>query len=740
MSINSDDSGFLIGESRLKELNKGVDKLHADTTAILAILLGQIQQEAISRDRNYKQVTGIASAVKTISNLKPSVSVTINTGKAKVTRSTTSNISVDSVNSGSTKSTNQGKAAKTTSTSRERDGAGRFTSKTSQVGQDSSSRDSRGRFTGTASGINERTFLDNIKRGIDSSKIGMQPDVSHLDPTVDAVRELTTLFEPGKRAFSLMGRGAMWLFKRRKSARAEDIPRVQNEHNDEVERHNHEERKLLRKLIDAVNRGNNKGLAGLIGPALLSRLMGGGGGRNGRNGRNAPNTPNKDKDQKNKPGTPVPAGGGKDKPKTPDTKTPKKPGRIGKLLGGLGKRVPYLGALLGAGMLASDWSERDASEKGGGIGALVGGGIGGVLGAFGGPVGAVAGATAGSYLGEAIGQRVGKWTGSLEKQNIGSTMIKGWNTTLDVITNYFKLSMLGMGRFGGMGVGFMRASFGGGGGYGGGYSSGSSGGTPSNYNPDNEIPITRVLESGKGYNVVELADGSVIRQEGNWNWRNRNAGNISDGDFARSRGRVDQSGAKGSQKRFAVFPTFAAGRKAKKELLFEGQNYRDLDLMAAIARYAPKHENNTAAYQKRVLSAVGSNKRMSDYTAAEREVIMNAIQAQEGSIKSGKVTVIKPPTKSYNAAQPATTNSGTAKPLTVSTATANQARPLYASSSPAVKPLAIPAEPRIKQRVNSPKEQPVLMASANDVISQNPADRDIAHAITGGLGMRTQMV
>lgn len=741
MAINTDPSGFLVGENRLKELNKGVDKVHSDTSAILAILMGQIQQEAITRDRNYKQIAGIGNSVTMMAKAKPSVSVTINTGNSKVTRKTAGNISVDT---GSTfqaaKNTSQAKEVKKTGGSRERGANGRFTSKTSQAGQDAG-RDTRGRFTSSASGINERTFLDSIKKGIDSSNIGMQADVSNLDPTVDAVRELTTLFEPGKKAFALMGRGAMWLFKRRKSAKAEDIPRVQSEHNDEVERHNHEERKLLRKLIDAVNRGNSKGLAGLLGPALLSRLMGGGG---GKNGRNAPNTPDKDKDQKKKPSTPVPVGGGgKGKPKTPDTNTPNKaPGRIGKLLGGLGKRVPFLGTLLGAGMLANGWSDMDAEQKGGGIGSIVGGGIGATLGAFGGPVGALAGASAGAYIGDSIGSAVGKWTGNMDKQNIGGTMIKGWNTTLDLIQNYFKLSMYGIGRFGGMGVGFMRASYGGGGGFSGSGAGGSSsGGTPSNYNPDNEVPITRVLESGKGYNIVELADGSVIRQDGNWNWRNRNAGNISDGDFAKSRGRVDQSGAKGNQKRFAVFPTFAAGRKAKKELLFEGQNYRNLDLKAAIARYAPPHENNTAAYQKKVLSAVGANKRMSDYTAAEREIIMDAIQSQEGSVKSGKVTVLKAPTKNYTPGQPQQTNSQTTKPMYVSAiaSTTNQTRPLYASNSAAVKPAAVPAAPNVVRRTSGQETQPVLMASSNDTISQNPADRDIAHAITGGLGMRMQM-
>ena len=743
MALQKDESGFLLGVNRLKELSKGVDKVQMDISHILAILSDAVHLESIQRDKNYQQLSKINGAVTSIAKVKPAVNVTINTGQSKVTRKTGSNITVDSSpGQGSTRATARENKTKIATGGQARDSQGRFSSKTSPIGREKeSNRDTSGRFTGSANGINEKSFIDSLKRGINQSVVGLNTDVSNLDPTVDAVRELSTLFAPGKKAFTLMGRGAMWLFKRRKATKAEDIPRVQQDHNDEVERHNTEQRKLFRKLIDAVNRGNSKGLAGLLGPALASRLLGGGGGRNGKNGRNVP-VPTKE--DKKKPGTPIPAGGvGREKPKGPQAPG-KTPGKIPGLLGRLGSRVPLLGALVGGGLLASQWSDMDNSERGGGIGSMVGAGIGGVAGAIGGPVGSLAGATAGAYLGDKIGQKVGQWTGTLEKQNIGGTILKSWQKTQDVILNFFKLSMMGVGRFGmagiGMAGGIMRASYGNGGNYSSG--AGLSGGTPSDYNPHNEIPITKVLEAGKGYNIVELADGSVIKQEGNWNWRNRNAGNIEDGAFAKSRGRVDQSTAKGGQKRFATFPTYAAGRKAKKELIFEGQNYRDLDLMGAISRYAPKHENNTAAYQKRVLNAVGVNKRMSDYTAAEREVIMKAIEAQEGTMKQGKVTVLQGPTKNYTPGHNAgSATSNTVKPVYAkSTAQpVNQAKPLYVSNSNAVKPAAIPAAPNAMKRESSKRQQPALMASSNDTISQNPADRDIAHALTGGLGMRLQM-
>ena len=167
-----------------------------------------------------------------------------------------------------------------------------------------------------------------------------------------------------------------------------------------------------------------------------------------------------------------------------------------------------------------------------------------------------------------------------------------------------------------------------------------------------DIPIVKVLEAGKGYNIVELADGSIIKQTGDWNWRNRNQGNIEDGSFSASKGGLTQSSAKGSNssKRFAVFSTFSEGRKAKEDLIFDGKNYRDLDLMRAIERYAPPAENDTAKYQRMVMKAAGSNKKMREYSATERKKIMDAIETQEG-FNVGEIKVLKAPTKNLKGVQ-----------------------------------------------------------------------------------------
>lgn len=153
--------------------------------------------------------------------------------------------------------------------------------------------------------------------------------------------------------------------------------------------------------------------------------------------------------------------------------------------------------------------------------------------------------------------------------------------------------------------------------------------------------IAKVIEVGKGYNVVQTKDGSIIKQMGAWNWRNNNPGNISDGKWARKHGAIDQGKVVGKgANRFAVFPTYAVGRQAKAALIFNGENYKDLDMMAAIARYAPPHENNTANYQRTVIAAAGANKLMKDYTNDERIKILNAMEKLEG-MKAGSVQVLQ---------------------------------------------------------------------------------------------------
>lgn len=144
--------------------------------------------------------------------------------------------------------------------------------------------------------------------------------------------------------------------------------------------------------------------------------------------------------------------------------------------------------------------------------------------------------------------------------------------------------------------------------------------------------IAAVVEAGVGYLVVQRPDGTTQRLQGSRNWRNNNPGNIEYGSYARSMGAVGTDG------RFAVFPTYEAGRAAKEGLIFNGSNYKNLTLTQAINRYAPPSENDTGWYQRTVLAAVGNtNKPMNQYTPSERVAILDAMQRVEG-FKPGTVS------------------------------------------------------------------------------------------------------
>lgn len=150
--------------------------------------------------------------------------------------------------------------------------------------------------------------------------------------------------------------------------------------------------------------------------------------------------------------------------------------------------------------------------------------------------------------------------------------------------------------------------------------------------PAGSQTFTGVAEAGPGFTVVRLPDGSTQRREGARNWRNNNPGNIEYGPFARAHGAV------GSDGRFAVFPTYEAGRDAKVALLFDSDAYRSLTIAQAITRYAPPSENNTGAYIATVARAAGvsPDTPTASLSAAQRTAMLDAMEAHEG-FTPGKV-------------------------------------------------------------------------------------------------------
>lgn len=221
--------------------------------------------------------------------------------------------------------------------------------------------------------------------------------------------------------------------------------------------------------------------------------------------------------------------------------------------------------------------------------------------------------------------------------------------------------------------------------------------------------VRRVVAAGKGYTEVEEADGTVSRRTGARNWRNNNPGNLEFNEYTKSLGAV------GSDGRFAVFPTLAAGRQAQGKMLFEGANYKRLDLKAAIARYAPPKENDTQGYQNAVLAAVGGvNKTMADYTPAERAAVLDAMARVEG-FKAGSVTSV---------------------PVLASAAVAPR---LGMAAMPKVDLPAMPKLPPIPQEA-APMAAPgwnrrdSTVVVIQEPVGQDVRDRAIAHTVTGGLG------
>lgn len=133
--------------------------------------------------------------------------------------------------------------------------------------------------------------------------------------------------------------------------------------------------------------------------------------------------------------------------------------------------------------------------------------------------------------------------------------------------------------------------------------------------------------------ALASAPSAMVRDYGGYQkvggsraWRNNNAGNLRHGSLSRQYGAIgkDRDG-------FAIFATEEQGHRAKERLLFESDAYRNLTLTQAISKYAPPNENNTAAYQRAVLSAAGGrNILMKDATPAMRQAIMQEMLRQEG--------------------------------------------------------------------------------------------------------------
>lgn len=237
--------------------------------------------------------------------------------------------------------------------------------------QTSVSRDAKGRFAAKAE---ESAFVKKLGDEIGRNLPNVGADTDHIDPLIDSAKELGRLTSPLAR----LGAGTLSVAKQYRIKRREPLSIHEDRHN--------------RKLLDALGRIDKNTRDSLLGKMLggLMGLLGGLGGLLG--------------------GVPV----GRTPAKTDGKRKGLKKGLKlgGRLLGGVG-------AVLGVGMLASNWGDMDGQDKAAGVGGIGGGLAGAASGAMAGAaigsavpvVGTVAGGVLGGIIGGLAGNSAGEYLG-----------------------------------------------------------------------------------------------------------------------------------------------------------------------------------------------------------------------------------------------------------------------------------------------------------------------------------------
>lgn len=233
-------------------------------------------------------------------------------------------------------------------------------------------RDELGRFTANQE---NNSLAQSIGEAVGENMQGVVIDDKNLDPLIDSFNEVKDVLSPLTSLFGWLTGG------KNKPSRYE-------------RRRDRETQESLDDIEDALNNNGNTSAGG---GGLLSGLLGGRGGLLGGL-----------------------LGGAL--------------GVGGKLLKFGGKRLPLLGALMGAGSLAMNWDNLDTKDKGGGVGGVAGG-LGGAL--AGASAGAIAGSVVpvvGTVIGGVVGGLAGGWFGHDAGQALGETAapyISRWTSNLN---------------------------------------------------------------------------------------------------------------------------------------------------------------------------------------------------------------------------------------------------------------------------------------------------------------------
>lgn len=372
MAIKSDSSGFLIGERRLKEISEGINQTEDNTKQILTVLSDSFKEmqmvysasstqvrDLIARQNRSGQSKDASEPIKTARTVRK----TVDAAEQAVDITQQALLAAKRINK---------KAVDAETSDSDLVSKPPSVASTKERAEKARERGANGRFIGKDGESSDKKSLFSRAKsffGIGGGNGGgIGGDVGGIDPTLDALKELNEAVTPVKNVFKGMSARAIGIIRGRMKKRRADIvlPEEQIKANKETAKTDKKHTKLFQSILSAI-RGQNGG--------MLGGLLGNGGSLLALLGK-----------------------GGK----------------------GLIKKIPFLGALVGGGLLAKDWGNLDSGGKGKGIGQIVGTAVGGMLGTFLGPVGTVAGGTLGNILGGIFGRKIGTWTDSLKNLDLGA--------------------------------------------------------------------------------------------------------------------------------------------------------------------------------------------------------------------------------------------------------------------------------------------------------------------------------
>lgn len=753
--LDYDSSGFIVGIDRM---SKGIDNVHDDTQEIVQILKSQNQiantrmselTRSIQKSNHQarQQSTLSANRIHLPSSPRQGQPAPLNARNSESgNRSTISRNSINPNERARQRSSTSGADRNSTGASSERDAQGRFLS--------GSSKDSSSSFKGLGHG--------NI-------------NTSGVDPVLDSMREAKELLSPLGRGTKLAARGVKFSASKLKALkRREPLP------NDQT-RHNNENVKLLDKIWKAIRKQRGGGGRGL-GGGLLGSLLGGGRGRRGG-------------------------------------------GLLGRLTGFLGKKLPYIGAAIGAGSLANNWGDMTDQEKAAGVGkqggmvagmaagAAGGAVVGSVVPVIGTAIGGLVGAGIGGWIGSGAGEALGNtaspyiesWTSAITAYNLPKKMGDTWdngikpfftrmdsiagkmNTWLegkmtgaaDFVSGAAGLAMDGMG-FGDEGLGSLSAKYEGkigsanpdnkGWAYGKYQFNSETGGLDQFFqdNPDYAKQFSGLTPASDGFNKkwkdIAANDGENFGKAQDKSaaklWYAPAAKSAKEKGFkmddrgvqeAIFSGSIQHGGIKkviasaSSQKGFAdmnaeqQIEAFyksrrAYARKNVKPSVMKGLDKRyDAESQDAVAlSRSSKQKDEVKAALKSAVSTVAevitpntpADTSKENASSVSRKAKLNNSAL---GVSLGGMTATNPSQNTPTSELPLIFKPSASKTVNdFSSAPANL---------PSIPTLKLPVAQKMRQRLDSGGDnKPMIMQSSSDTINQNVSDRDLAHAITGGLG------